>query len=710
MIMIQTVVLIVILVLSIAASSTNDFLDSCCQHLHNPSLLLHCINSSSTISTRSTINTDEDEDLVTNRDVIFVTFLSPEIYSYGSKFFLLNSHYFHQNGYDFRVLSTDTGDDHYPEDRRWNKIAIVSKALRTWAKSRKYLIVIDADLLFINPKYDIVRVINQFGFYSISGIQTLSTDSNSAVRGVKNPNRTSHIVDQWRKSSAEYNLILSRDAIDIANTGSIIVRNSNWSIDFFKHWYSMRSKNSCDQHILNRLIRNLNRSSGDSERTGNEFSLNINVVDEKVLNSRWPALQNYRDSDRILHLMGETNTAREVVANFTANAFCVAVEQWLHDQNILDAGDVILSSERRLSLPHHYNLSVDVILKLRRDSLLYRFNQLLETCHKAIAKEVTNFSINDRNIFEQLHHSVNEICSSKNIDLFEKSFCSEMIEEVFSMNRLAYQKLQDYCSGSQLFSDSGPDCPKNCAVRQDTATQLSKVKLFHLDQMAMLMYDNLVYAEEKEVYGLKVIAFLDEIMSYMDTKVIGNKIYLHHKRGLVFSAIASFISESSSTNKRIKWERSLEYSKISIGEYVKILEVLSPSDIDFPGFVRQYVSVVNQIARSFLLLSECSTYEAYDKETIPHVHKPNEAEFETVAERQTDLLKSAEEWSSISINNAELLYYNFAAEERSIGLQLSNFYELHVQILRCINQDTDISNYVRARQDLLLKFDSTATK
>lgn len=237
---------------------------SCCVHLDAPEQLLSCINNS-VLSVAEAATRDQG--------IIFATFVSENINTYASNNLLFNMGYFQIKNYSVRILSTHTGDDYYPADRRWNKIKAVPNALLQWAKNSSYLVFIDADLVILDPEFDAMNVISAY---------------------------------------PSANLIVASDAIDTANTGFMIVRNCPWSIDFFNRWWAGREMTDsfCDQHVLNKLLKNA---------TDRNF---VGITHPKAINSQWPAIDNFNEYDCILHLMGETDEIRNAVSRNLAERVC----------------------------------------------------------------------------------------------------------------------------------------------------------------------------------------------------------------------------------------------------------------------------------------------------------------------------------------------------------------------------------------------------
>ncbi|KAJ1407006.1 hypothetical protein B484DRAFT_483180 [Ochromonadaceae sp. CCMP2298] len=246
-------------------------------------------------------------------EVVFATFISHEVYAYAAPALLLNLRYLETAGYRIRLLSDET-DDHHPSDKRWNKIRAGATALRGWAAPCAWLVLIDADLLFVNWDFDIQELL---------------------------------------EAHPAAHLLLGRDSIDAANTGFMAVRNSHWSLRFLDRWWALRDEGGarCDQHVLNRLLRELigdaakgkrekkdeeggtgvegevgAETRAEAEAWAREFGLGeagrVAVVPAKAVNSLWPPIVHFSAADPVLHLMGETARTREAVMSWAARKMC----------------------------------------------------------------------------------------------------------------------------------------------------------------------------------------------------------------------------------------------------------------------------------------------------------------------------------------------------------------------------------------------------
>ena len=147
--------------------------------------LVSCVNN-------TTLDLDFMPSLASNNSKIAIAmFASDHIYSFASFSSLLMSLYAQSRSYAFRLLNADTGDDHCNEDMRWNKVKSSLMALHPkhgWARHFDALVYVDADLAVLD--------------FSLN-------------------------IDTYLSKYSTYDLIMSADALDVGNTGFLIIRNLN---------------------------------------------------------------------------------------------------------------------------------------------------------------------------------------------------------------------------------------------------------------------------------------------------------------------------------------------------------------------------------------------------------------------------------------------------------------------------------------------------
>lgn len=212
--------------------------------------------------------------------IAFAMFASDDIYSFASFSSLLISLYAQSRGYEFRLLNADTGDDYSNEDMRWNKVKSSLMALHPkygWARNVDALVYVDADLAILDFSLD---------------------------------------IDTYLLKHSTYDLIMSADALDVGNTGFLIIRNTNWSRKFFAAWWLQRGSKFtfCDQHVLNKIY-----------HEKEEWQQKIKILPSHELNSIWPAMENLELHHRVLHLMGELKVYRDVVFDNISRTACLAL-------------------------------------------------------------------------------------------------------------------------------------------------------------------------------------------------------------------------------------------------------------------------------------------------------------------------------------------------------------------------------------------------
>ena len=319
----------------------------CCNYRHFTSwqdaqILIKCIDGSYPVPPNPVkAVTAASESVTANDHIVFSTFVSPEIFPYARNSMLVTAHFLSKLGYSLRILSAETGDDHHPIDKRWNKILASIHAFAGWAKRYEYLVFIDADLMIIDDAFDISK----------------------------------HIVQ-----NKDADIILASDSIDVANTGFMIVRNTKWSIDFLERWWgSMGMMNTfCDQHVLNNLISDV-RKTDDAHR--------IAVIPAKLINSVFPSIENFNETDKVLHLMGETNDVRDVVSAHLAGLVCrsCAAAVSLHNlDSTLDEGTCssTVNNGKAVSgdVSNALGVTKGVLERLKHDAMLSDWINLHQKC------------------------------------------------------------------------------------------------------------------------------------------------------------------------------------------------------------------------------------------------------------------------------------------------------------------------------------------
>lgn len=125
-------------------------IELCCSETNPTQLISLCGNHSA---------------LQTKRVVQIATFASSNTWKYSSHMSIINSAYAYSHGYSWIVLSPESGDDFCPDDRRWNKIAIISKSLAETDDrffDAHWLVFLDADVAVIDFDFDVLAFVQQY--------------------------------------------------------------------------------------------------------------------------------------------------------------------------------------------------------------------------------------------------------------------------------------------------------------------------------------------------------------------------------------------------------------------------------------------------------------------------------------------------------------------------------------------------------------------
>ena len=194
----------------------------------------------------------------------------------------------------FLYLNEKTGNFNQ-RDVRWNKVKILSEGLKTWGREMDYLLWLDADLIFLDMSFDIIE----------------SVVSNTSIH------QGGEIF-----ISAE-----SAGSSTMINSGSILVKNSDFSVKFLDSWWGNEDERKfySDQEqfdmVYHRMV-----AAGDSNVQ------KIRILPPDAINSDPPAMTNQKDTSKILHLMGEHTSFRSAVFSSGFNEIC----RYLSNQHVDD--------------------------------------------------------------------------------------------------------------------------------------------------------------------------------------------------------------------------------------------------------------------------------------------------------------------------------------------------------------------------------------
>jgi hypothetical protein len=366
----------------------------CCEFMPNPSELQQCVTELASIRAPQT------------KDIIFMTFISKEIHSYSAYFTFFNQFYFIYYDVPLIILSEETGDDYFRDDRRWNKVKALANGLHTWGKDCKYLIYLDADILLSNPSVNI-----------------------------------SEIIRQTYAENPQTHVIMSEDLLDYGNSGVLIVENHPWSLFFLNSWLEMKSSPNtfCDQHVLNRLSLSLLK---------NDSIHHVTLLPFPVINSKFPAIENYpfvsassssSSSPWLIHFLGEYSDVRERIGRSYAKKLC----KLLKNISLEGTKGTTESNEINLSGSGHFNflneflagfptLKKQELVKLKTSALTERIRKFQEIYENRFDSNQTHFAFDILDSFSnfcKFQMNINQEYSSIGMIPMDRKDCEGFIQQ-----------------------------------------------------------------------------------------------------------------------------------------------------------------------------------------------------------------------------------------------------------------------------------------
>lgn len=216
------------------------------------------------------LNKVEEQNSLQKPKINFVMYFTDAVQTHSTFAYKINEAYARFMNLSIVLVEENDDNNFDVEDVRWNKVKILLNLLNDPAESDvDYWIWLDSDLVFVNFTFNISNLIKQY---------------------------------------ENFEIILSREinpANGVANTGSIIVKNSEWSQKFFQSWwYDFDHVSAMDQHSFEEL----------HSKFANIPPVNrILLLPETAINSEFPGLWKHRDDLPILHLAGESNFIRAII-------------------------------------------------------------------------------------------------------------------------------------------------------------------------------------------------------------------------------------------------------------------------------------------------------------------------------------------------------------------------------------------------------------
>ena len=233
-------------------------------------------------------------------------FAVPDILHYGSYHAATVAAYATHNHYMYHIASPEQDGNAEPSDVRWNKVQLLMDALDPksgWARDLNYVVWIDADAIILD-----------FGL------------------------RIESIGSQYPQA----HILASADIRQgYINSGFLIVKNTEWSLQFLKEWWSITDRSTvCDQDAFDMVYRkyadeerrDLGRLSADdledklADLNFVELKRRVTILRRDALNTDPPASLHLKPHNQILHLMGESSEMRHRAFRTAFKTVCWAEE------------------------------------------------------------------------------------------------------------------------------------------------------------------------------------------------------------------------------------------------------------------------------------------------------------------------------------------------------------------------------------------------
>lgn len=258
----------------------NTILSKCCSTVS--SSLLTCTNG--------TLNALDAPQL---NKIALVTYITPSIYDYAAYSLAINAAFAEMHGYQMKILSPETMSQHDRMDERWNKVMILLNAisgapinyLSGWAKDKEYVVWMDADLVVVDMNFAFESIVSAY---------------------------------------PDKDIIISEDPypdeiFSVANTGCVIVRNSEWSRRFLRAWWSTPQERlgAWDQHIFTKLYTDVEANMGLGD-----VQSHIQLLPADAINTRRPAIEFHLPHNPVLHMVGSVSAHRIAVFSRGLDSLC----------------------------------------------------------------------------------------------------------------------------------------------------------------------------------------------------------------------------------------------------------------------------------------------------------------------------------------------------------------------------------------------------
>ena len=268
-----------------------------------------------------------------------------------------------------------------------------------------------------------------------------------------------------------------------------------------------------------------------------------------------------------------------------------------------------------------------MLIDLARSSILQERSRALQLCESHLMQ--SNFlEIGPISTYVLLHDATANYCDDRRSYLGkDRLHCIQMFIEVYKTNLNA------------LFAVSNEEISRKSTFFSHSRYSLSSRRkcIFLLNQLCKIRFELLYFVDYDELPGFAddFIDSIQDLIDFIDMNEQSNMHYVLHKKGLFYSALATFAQENGD------WGSAINHGLNSVDELGDLLQQVSLNDIDFPIFVSDYINAIWTLSRAYKMVGR---------------------------------VKEALNWAKIALINAKEFYTSYSGEERLIVNRLSKFY------------------------------------
>ena len=212
--------------------------------------------------------------------VLLVSYMNNKIAEYGAWNAAVNSHYAARMQYQYKMYFNHfQGIPNNVSDVRWYKVLLVLSLMKAYSHEYDYIVWLDSDLIMLDLNFDLLSVVNTSGNASI--IASYDTKPENGIM----------------------------------NSGLMIFKVSNWTINFLTFWWNNYDKDVLSDQGAFTDMYHQDVLNGTSSKY-------ISLLPPHALNSVFPAYKNQLIDHQVLHLAGLDDELRKYIFQSAYENIC----------------------------------------------------------------------------------------------------------------------------------------------------------------------------------------------------------------------------------------------------------------------------------------------------------------------------------------------------------------------------------------------------